>query len=260
MILLYQTNWHFELIMSNVPLISVVIPCFNEEKYIGRCLESVCNQNFKNYEVIVVDNNCTDKTVKIAEGFKVKIIREKKQGMTPARERGFQEAKSEIIARTDADTIIPSNWLSSIYKYFNLDPQMVALTGGFSFPEVSLTEEKLLSVFINASYSRHMKLVMGHYQLNGPNYALRKSAWEKVEIHADDKIVHEDMDLACHLYELGEIKYFPNLKVGYSLRRWKKKFWQTMFYYGVRNIRTVLLHHPKFIKHRKFLTFVKKSS
>ncbi|MBI3955353.1 glycosyltransferase family 2 protein, partial [Candidatus Gottesmanbacteria bacterium] len=104
--------------MSDTPLISVVIPVYNEEKYIARCLQSVCNQNFKNYEVIVVDNNCTDKTAKIAAGFKVKIIREKIQGMTPARERGFREAKSEIIARTDADTIIPNNWLSSIYKYF----------------------------------------------------------------------------------------------------------------------------------------------
>lgn len=241
--------------MFDTPLISVIIPVYNEEKYISRCLQSVCNQNFKNYEVIVVDNNCTDKTAKIAAGFKVKIIREKTQGMTPARERGFREAKSAIIARTDADTIIPSNWLSSIYRYFTQNPQMVALSGGFSFPEVSRTEEKLLSVFVNA-YSRHMKLVMGHYQLNGPNYSLRKSAWEKVEIHADDKIVHEDMDLACHLYELGEIKYFPNLKVGYSLRRWKKKFWYTMFEYGVRNIRTVLIHHPKFIKHRRLMNLL----
>lgn len=241
--------------MTDNPSISVVIPCYNEEKYIARCLQSVCNQNFKNYEVIVIDNNCTDKTAKIAAGFKATIIKEKIQGMTPARERGFREAKSEIIARTDADVIASPNWLSSIYRYFTLYPQMVALTGGFSFPEVSRAEEKLLAVFVNA-YSRHMKLVMGHYQLNGPNCALRKSAWEKIEIHRDDKIVHEDMDLACHLYELGDIKYFPNLKVGYSLRRWKKKFWYTMFEYGVRNIRTVLLHHPKFTRHRRLLNLL----
>jgi len=232
--------------MIKKPLISVVIPAFNEEKYIGNCLASLQKQSFKDFEVIVVDNNCTDNTAKIADGFKATVIKEKIQGMTPARERGFQEAKSAIIARTDADSVASNNWLSSIYRYFTLYPQMVALTGGFSFSEVNRAEEKLLSVFISA-YSRHMKLMMGHYQLNGPNYALRKSAWEKIEIHDDDKVVHEDMDLACHLYELGEIKYFPNLKVGYSLRRWKKKFWYTMFEYGVRNIRTVLLHHPKFI-------------
>lgn len=241
--------------MTDNPSISVVIPCYNEEKYIARCLQSVSEQTFKNYEVIVIDNNCTDNTAKIAAGFKATIIKEKIQGMTPARERGFQEAKSAIIARTDADSVVSNNWLSSIYRYFTLYPQMVALTGGFSFSEVSRAEEKLLSVFINA-YSRHMKLVMGHYQLNGPNYALRKSAWEKIEIHDDDKVVHEDMDLACHLYELGDIKYFPNLKVGYSLRRWKKKFWHTMFEYGVRNIRTVLLHHPKFARHRRLLNLL----
>lgn len=68
--------------------------------------------------------------------------------MTPARERGFQEAKSAIIARTDADSVVSNNWLSSIYRYFTLYPQMVALTGGFSFSEVSRAEEKVLAYHV----------------------------------------------------------------------------------------------------------------
>lgn len=238
--------------MNKKPLISVVIPAFNEEKYLPRCLSSLRNQEFKDFEIIVVDNNSKDKTAEIAQSFGAKVVKESVQGMIPARERGFREAQCEIIARTDADTILFPDWLRKIYNYFNSYPKMVAQTGAFTFPEVNKTQERFLKLFTN-TYLKQMKMVMGHYQLNGPNYALRKSAWEKIEVHEDDKIVHEDIDLSCHLYELGDIKYFPQLKVVYSLRRWKRKFWYTMFDYGIRNIRTVLIHHPNFKRHRKLL-------
>ena len=71
--------------------VSVVIPSYNEEKYIGRCLEGIALQIEKPDEVIVVDNNCTDKTVEIAEKFGATIIKEKKQGMTLIPEQNIFE-------------------------------------------------------------------------------------------------------------------------------------------------------------------------
>ena len=98
--------------------ISVVIPAHNEEKYIGKCLNSIRKQTFKDYELIVVDNNSTDDTSKIAARYGARVIKETKQGITPARERGFKEAKAEIIARTDADAIVSPNWLKTINHTF----------------------------------------------------------------------------------------------------------------------------------------------
>ena len=98
--------------------VSVVIPVYNEEAYIGACLESLMKQNVKPDEIIVIDNNSTDNSVAIAQKYPVRIIHEKIQGMTPARNRGFNEARYAIIARTDADTILPVTWIKRIKKNF----------------------------------------------------------------------------------------------------------------------------------------------
>src|SRR6266567_2953645 len=91
--------------------ISVVIPVYNEEKYLGKCLDSLMRQNVKADEIIVVDNNSTDNSVAIAKKYPIRVVFEKTQGMIPARNHGFNEARYEIIARTDADTILPVNWI-----------------------------------------------------------------------------------------------------------------------------------------------------
>ena len=95
-----------------------MIPAYNEGKYIKRALKSVINQQIEADEIIVVDNNSTDRTSEIAKKLGVKVIRERKQGMTPARDRGFNEAKYDIIARIDADVAVPPDWIKKIEKEF----------------------------------------------------------------------------------------------------------------------------------------------
>jgi len=111
------------------PKISVIIPAFNEEKYLPACLESLRKQSFRDFEVIVVDNNSTDRTGEIARNYGFKVVEEKRQGMIPARERGFREAKAQIIARTDADTVVTPNWLKVIDESFRKNPFVVGMTG-----------------------------------------------------------------------------------------------------------------------------------
>ena len=98
--------------------ISLVIPAYNEEKFIKKCLESVKNQTVEPSEVILINNDSIDKTADIAKNFKVKIINEKQQGISYARNRGFNEAKYELIARCDADCILPKNWIEQIAANF----------------------------------------------------------------------------------------------------------------------------------------------
>src|SRR3990170_5274074 len=94
--------------------VSLIIPVYNEEESIVKCLESIVNQEEKPDEIIVVDNNCTDKTAEIAQKFGARIVKEKKQGMIYTRNTGFDSAQYEILAKTDADAILPSNWISKI--------------------------------------------------------------------------------------------------------------------------------------------------
>ena len=101
------------------PKVSVIIPVYNGERTLRACLHSVLNQTCKNYEVIAVDNNSNDRTKEIIKDFqakhrRLKYIFEQKKGRGAARNAGIMKSKGEIIAMTDADCIVPVDWLEKI--------------------------------------------------------------------------------------------------------------------------------------------------
>lgn len=203
--------------------ISVVIPVYNEEKYIGKCLESIVNQIEKPDEIIVVDNNCTDKTVEIAKKFGAIIVKERKQGIISARNAGFNNARYEIIARTDADAILPNDWIKKIKEYFK-DSKLGALSGPVAYADFPiLSEISRLGTFLTF---KTMGLFFGHQMLAGPNMVLRKPLWKKVKdgVCLKDSDVHEDIDLSIHASKIAKIKYDWNLKINTTRGRWIKIF------------------------------------
>jgi glycosyltransferase involved in cell wall biosynthesis len=190
--------------------ISVVIPVFNEEKYIKNCLNCFVKQTIKADEIIVVDNNCTDQTINFVKQFEkklpIKIIKEKISGIIFARNKGFEKATSDILVRTDADTKQPKNWLEIIKKNFLNSKDIDALTGPVVFYDLPLK-----SPFYSKLLIYGFKVLTGSYPIFGPGMAIRKKAWIKVKnkLCLDDKQVHEDFDLAIHLHK-------NNLKIAYD--------------------------------------------
>lgn len=101
------------------PKISLIIPAYNEEKYIGRTLESVVKAKESHVrphliEVIVVNNCCTDKTEEIAKSFGVEVIFEKERRIAAVRNKGAKSARGEILGFLDADSLITPNMFNSI--------------------------------------------------------------------------------------------------------------------------------------------------
>lgn len=201
--------------------VTVVIPVYNEEKYIKSCLDSLMVQQVKPDEIIVVDNNCTDQTVKIVQSYpKVKILQEKKQGITYARNAGFNAAKGDIIARCDADAIVPTNWIKRIKKDFTEKSNIVALTTHFDIFDTPLIGNTLLTSKI---YFNTAELFLKNPTLVGFSMAVKKIYWDKVknEICTDDTKVHEDIDLSIHIAKYGKIYLDRSLTVKMSGRRIK---------------------------------------
>jgi len=89
--------------MKKSPLVSVIIPMYNEERYIHACLLSLTTQTYKNIEIIVVDDGSTDNSIYIAKNFEVIIIKQKHKGPGAARNIGAKNAKGEILLFLDAD-------------------------------------------------------------------------------------------------------------------------------------------------------------
>lgn len=118
--------------------ISVIICCYNSSWIIRRTLESLMAQRFVShipYEIILVDNNCTDNTVSVAQDtMRVKmvdfrIIREEKPGLAYARRRGIQEAKYEYVVYCDDDNLLCLDYVSTVVSYFDKMPEVGAIGG-----------------------------------------------------------------------------------------------------------------------------------
>ena len=186
--------------MDNKKLtLSVIIPTFNEEGYIRDCLESIARQQDMPDEVIVVDNNSADRTVRIASSFDfVKVIHEPKQGLIHARNAGFAAATGDILARIDADSEISSDWVSRVKKTF-VDESIDAVSGPGYLTVVPFLkyESTLWSKLYFIAVLAHSRM----HVLWGANMALRARAWSKVKhlTEQEDSRVHEDQDVSMCL-------------------------------------------------------------
>jgi glycosyltransferase involved in cell wall biosynthesis len=198
--------------------ISLVIPVYNEENDIGPCLDAVMAQTVKPLEVIVVDNNSTDKSMEVVKKYpSVKIITETKQGVDFARDTGFNAAKGDVIGRIDADTQLPIDWIENLERIFK-DQTVAAVTGPAYYKD--MPAPNISKVF--DTIAREMAHKYSDFPfLFGTNMAIRRSAWQAVKdgvCHI--KTQHEDIDLGIHVAKAGlKVIFDRNLVVGMSMRR-----------------------------------------
>ena len=214
--------------LKQLPKVSVVVPALNEEREIVHCLASLARQTIRGFEVIVVDNGSKDATASIARAWGASMIYEPRQGIPYARETGFQAARSAIIASTDADTVVPPNWLERIHKTFVEAPEAVAVFGPYRYksPSTPISLSSLLIPYFSRGLMVAQRLTwrFGHPYFSGANFAVRREAFLKVDgfrspnngqIYSD----WEDVQLGMKLYRLGKVCYLPDLIVLTSARK-----------------------------------------
>ncbi len=186
--------------------VSIVIPVYNEEDHIEATLKSIAKQTVKPAEVIVVDNNSTDATVKIAKQFPfARIVTEKRQGRAYARNAGFNAAKSHVIGRLDADSVLDPDWVARVQHDFS-DPDLMAVAGLgravlWRMPNRFAMRGTMWPRLIYWSVEAYFRA----RTLWGANMALRRSVWLKVRGDAsfDDYHYHEDQDIALLIGGIG---------------------------------------------------------
>jgi len=226
--------------------LSIIIPVYNEEHHIRGCLESIKKQTVKPDEVIVVDNNCTDDTIRIAKQFSfVQVIKEPKQGLIPARNRGLDTAKSDILGRIDADVRLFPDWVEKVKKSFD-DPSVMAATGvavtnilpkPFTWPHGTLWTRLY---FMWRESAHGIRLIWG------ANMALRQSVWQKIKADAqkDDSLVHEDQDLSYLLAGEGfKVAWNDHMRVSTGGQQYHE--WAKLYEYFSRDIKTKKLHRAR---------------
>ncbi|MCX6713795.1 MAG: glycosyltransferase family 2 protein, partial [Candidatus Vogelbacteria bacterium] len=208
--------------------LSFVIPAYNEEAYIGRCLEAIAEAiEGKDYdlEVIVVNNASTDKTEEVAGSYNgVIVVNEPNKGLVRARQAGFVATTGDLIANIDADTVLPAGWIDTVFKEFASDEKIVALSGPYTYYDLS----PALNYTIKFYYWLG-KIICGLTQfffkkgamVQGGNFVLKRSALEKIGGFnvAEFDFYGEDTDIALRMSKVGKVKFTFDLPMVTSGRR-----------------------------------------
>ncbi len=183
---------------ETTPIISIVIPVYNTEKYIKECLDSIFNQTFKAFEVVVVNDGSTDGSIDIVNTFierypnQIRCISQDNHGMSIARRTGILAARGEYIAGVDSDDYLAPTYLEVLYNGVKANNAQVAFCSltwftGDCILKINRKKRKVLK--------NDAKEVF-YYQM-GPKFGL-KAIFEKV-VYAENLNYGEDGSIAFQL-------------------------------------------------------------
>jgi glycosyltransferase involved in cell wall biosynthesis len=219
--------------------ISFVIPAYNEEAYIGKCLESIqkeINHNDVDAEIIVVNNASTDRTREIALSSPgVKVVDEPRKGLPKARQAGYLNTEGDLIANVDADNMLPDGWIAKVQREFSRNEKLVGLSGPVIYHDLSWFKNIQVKMFYVLGYVSylftHFILRKGG-MLQGGNFVLKKSALDKVGgYNTEIDFYGEDTDIARRIQQAGYVKFTFQLPMYSSGRRMAK---EGLFATGIR--------------------------
>lgn len=198
----------------------MVVPAFDEEALLGVCLRSLARQTRPPLEVVVVDNCSTDRTAQVARAHGARVVTETVPGIWPAAATGYDAAVGEIVARCDADSVLPPDWVERIEDAFDADPALLAVTGPGVFAALPPVRRVLADVLYMRAYFVLVGLALGHPPLFGSNFAMRATTWRAARgrVHAGSDAVHDDIDLSFHLGRGGAVRLDRALRVEISAR------------------------------------------
>jgi glycosyltransferase involved in cell wall biosynthesis len=219
---------------------SFVIPAYNEEKLLSKCLSSLKKQKGASFEIIVVDNNSTDKTALIAKKMGVTVVNEKKQGLSNARNRGFKEAKGNIICFIDADGVVSRYWLQIAELTFKTS-KANALSGLIIYNHKNVFKQIWYNTytFFPYLYQYFLNIITGRLGLiPGNNMAIRREVFEK--LGGFESVIGEDFWLTKKYFKMGfrGARFIPGMIIRYSSRGFDAKgYLRTIVYWFFKSLK-----------------------
>ncbi len=199
-----------------MPVISIIIPALNEEELLPKLLESIKQQKFTDYEVIVSDAGSTDRTVEIAEEYGARVI---KGGMPgPGRNRGAEHASGRFLFFLDADVKLPKDFLESARN--ELEERYIDLATCEIRPLSNLTLDKVIHNIMNTGIQLNLKINPSAF---GFNIFVTKRLFDRVGGFDETIRVAEDADFVNRASKFRPLEYLESVYINVSVRRFRKE-------------------------------------
>lgn len=233
--------------------ISVIICTYNRAFYLEKALKSLFAQEdvASPFEVVIVDNNCTDATASVIAGFKettqisLKYIKEPKQGLSHARNAGYQHSQHAVIAYLDDDAIAAPRWVHTIQSAFQKATTTQLIVGGkieviWEEPKPAWFFDDLLVWLGKLDLGASKEIDFPKENVNGGNLAMHKKIIELIGgfnpllgITGGKMLTNEEIEVQKKAIALGAtIRYEPEMLIWHHARKALSKEWFSQRYYG----------------------------
>jgi len=200
--------------------ISVVIPSRNDATMLRACLAALAAQTRPADQIVVVDNGSTDDTAAVARDAGVQLIVEPIAGIFRATSAGFDAATGDVIARLDADSVPPADWLQRLEASLARTEPLTAVTGAVEFYGSNSVVRWLgRRLYIGGMYWS-TNLLLGHPMVFGSNFAMPAEIWHRLRgsVNRTVRAIHDDLDLSWHFEPDMDVIYDRELVVQISAR------------------------------------------
>jgi glycosyltransferase involved in cell wall biosynthesis len=201
------------------PLVSVIIPAYNAERFIARTLDSVLSQTYRNIEVIVVDDGSTDQTFEIVNrnskmDSRIKLLQQPNRGVAEARNVAIAASKGEFIAPIDADDVWHRDKLREQVECILREPPSVGLVYSWSVM-IDENENPILRIAHEWNGDVLADMVYSNFVGNGSAPLIRRSCLDDAGFYDGELTPCEDWDLYLRIAEMYEFQVVSKYRVGY---------------------------------------------
>ncbi len=226
--------------------LSIIVPAYNEEKFIAACIEHILRASAGfDCELIVVDNASTDRTPEIAQRFPAaRVLTEKRKGVQRARQCGYENATGDLIAYVDADTQMPEKWVATVFKEFEKNPNLACLSGPYVYYDLPLWKDIFVWIYFYFG-AFPIYLVTRHMAIAG-NVIVRRSTLEKMGgLDTTIEFYGDDTNLSRRASAFGKVKFKLGLVMKTSGRRLTDQgFAKTAYLYVLNFLSEIFRHKP----------------
>ena len=201
---------------SSLPLVSIVTPSYNQDRYLAKTIESVLNQSYPNIEYIVIDGGSQDQSVDIIKRYQDQItywISEPDRGQTDAINKGFSRAKGDIYAWLNSDDTYEEEAVAEAVSFLQSHPDIGMVYGDANFIN---SDGKVIGKF-TAKQTSYNRLRRGGVYIPQQAAFWRGKLWHQVGPLDQNLYFAMDYDLWIGLAKITELRYFPKLWANFRL-------------------------------------------
>ena len=224
-----------------LPFVSIIIPMYNAASTLGQCLDSLTHLDYpmERLEILCVDGRSTDTSREIAAAYPVRLLDNPQRGVVSGRNRGWEAARGELIAFSDADCTFDASWIRAAVRYFT-DATVAGVTGPIELPVGGNTLGtcinllfRLAATFAGGGHENEVPIVRPAKHLPTCNAIFRASLLRKVMPIPEHFVTGEDVAMSHQLQLWGyQLLSVPDVRVQHGKRSTLIGFAKQMHWYA----------------------------